>query len=236
MSPCRRPTIKKYHRIVKITIASKYLLAYIRFMNRITKQKQSRKPTEIRRHEIIDAGMRILTSEGARHFTADRLGAEVGIASGTIFRHFNSMEEILDAIVDRIEELIFESFPPQSDNPLECLRLFFEARVQAITEHPEVSKLLTTSMLIPNGTTGSREKRLRQFKLRSKRFVIDCLIKAETNGLLAKGISYEESSILVLGAIYAIGHMGIKPKGDQNRNILATRIWRVLEKSLTQSI
>lgn len=197
--------------------------------------KQSRKPTEIRRQEIVDAAMRILTCEGARQFTAERLGAEVGIASGTIFRHFGSMEEILDAIVDRIEEIIFENFPPKSDDPLECLRLFFEARVRAITEHPEVSRLLITSMLIPNGNSEMRERRLHQFKLRSQQFVIECLKKAKTDGLLAQGVSQEESSILVLGAIYAIGHMGISANELQHKSNLAKRIWRVLEKSLTQS-
>ena len=203
-------------------------------MKTTTTQKQARKATEIRRQEIVDAGMRILTSEGARQFTAERLGAEVGIASGTIFRHFSSMEEILDAIVDRIEEIIFGGFPPKSDNPLERLRLFFEARVQAITEHPEVSKLLTTSILVPNGNNDTREKRLRKFKLRSQRFVTDCLKQAHAEGLLAEGVLQQESSILVLGAIYAIGHMGISANDVQDQRDLAERIWRVLEKSLSQ--
>ena len=204
-------------------------------MKKIDKQKQSRKPTKIRRQEIINAGMHILTSEGARQFTADRLGTAVGITGGTIFRHFGSMEEILDAIVDRIEDIIFADFPPRADNPLECLRLFFEARVRAITEHPEVSKLLLTSMLIPNGSSENREKRLREFKLRSKRFVIDCLKKAKADGLLANDISHEESSVLVLGAIYAIGHMGASAKGVPGKGDLTNRIWHILQRSLTQN-
>jgi AcrR family transcriptional regulator len=203
-------------------------------MDKAATQKHSRKPTEIRRQEIVDAAMRILSSEGARQFTADRLGAAVGIASGTVFRHFDSMEEILDAVVDRIEGIIFGDFPPRSDNPLECLRIFFEARVRAITEHPEVTKLLITSTLIPGGHLGVREQRLNDFKQRSQRFVIECLKKAQAEGLLAKDISHEESSILVLGAIYAIGHMGISLKGVHNKGVLARNIWLVLERSLTQ--
>jgi len=226
--------LRKRHPKVKIILASKYLLAYIAAMKKTSKQKQSRKPTEVRRQEIIDAGIRILTTEGARQFTADRLGSAVGITGGTIFRHFGSMDEILDAIVDRIEEIIFENFPPKADDPLERLRLFFEARLQAITEHPEVSKLLLTSILIPNGSNEYREKRLHQFKLRSRRFVDNCLKKAKADGLLAKNISHEESSVLVLGAICAIGQMGIRNKSTQNAGDLVHRIWRLLEKLLRQ--
>jgi AcrR family transcriptional regulator len=219
---------------VKIVLASKYLLAYIVVMKNTDKQKQSRKSTEIRQVEIVDAAMKILTKEGSRQFTADRLGAEVGLASGSIFRHFSSMEEILDCVVDRIEEIIFADFPLRADNPLESLRLFFEARVQAIVKHPEVSKLLLTSILIPNGNNSDRESRLTEFKLRSRHFVIDRLKQAKADGLLSRDISHEESSVLVLGAIYAIGHMAIGANQTKTDKVLISRIWRLLERSLTK--
>jgi len=202
-------------------------------MKNTDKQKQSRKSTEIRQVEIVDAAMKILTTEGSRQFTADRLGAEVGLASGSIFRHFSSMEEILDSVVDRIEEIIFADFPPRADSPLESLRLFFEARVQAIVKHPEVSKLLLTSILIPNGSNSDRESRLTEFKLRSRHFVIDCLKQAKADSLLSRDISHEESSVLVLGAIYAIGHMAIGADKSKKDKVSIQRIWSLLERSLT---
>lgn len=203
-------------------------------MKNTNKQKQSRKSTEVRQREIIEAAMQILTTEGARQFTADRLGTAVGLASGSIFRHFGSMDDILDGIVDRIEEIIFADFPPKADNPLESLRLFFEARVNAISEHPDVSKLLLTSMLIPNGNSESREKRLNEFKLRSRRFVAECLKKAKAEGLLNKDISYEESSVLVLGSIYAIGHMSVGGEYKKADKKLTKRIWKILERSIAK--
>jgi len=218
---------------VYICLASKYLLAYDEAMKKTDKQKQTRKPTEVRRQEIIDAAMQILATDGARQFTADRLGTAVGLASGSIFRHFGSMEEILDGIVGRIEEIIFADFPPSADDPLERLRMFFEARVRAISEHPEVSKLLLTSTLIPNGSKNDRGKRLSQFKVRSRGFVIDCLRRAKADDLLAGDISHEESSILVFGVLYAVGHMGISTRSGEDRGELVKRIWRLLERSLT---
>lgn len=202
-------------------------------MKKTEKQKQPRKSTEIRRQEIVDAAMKILTTEGSRQFTAERLGAEVGLASGSIFRHFNSMEEILDSIVDRIEEIIFTDFPPKADTPLQSLRLFFEARVQAIIEHPEISKLLLTSIPIPSGKNSNRESRLTEFKLRSRRFVAGCLKQAEAAGQLGQDISHEEGAVLVLGAIYAIGHMAIGVSRKRTDKDLTKRIWHLLESSLT---
>ncbi len=192
-------------------------------------QKQKRKPTQVRRREIIEAGMRILTSEGARQFTADRLGAEVGITGGTIFRHFASMEEILDAIVDRMETILFEDFPPRADDPLESLRRFFEARVHVISSQPEISELLLTDTIIPNANAEYRRERLKEFKRRSRRFVMDCLTKAENHGLLADDVKPEEGAILVLGSIYAMAHRAGAGKSSPD---LARRMWPVLERAL----
>ena len=194
--------------------------------------KQRRKPTQVRRQEIIEAGIRILTSEGARQFTADRLGAEVGITGGTIFRHFASMDAILDAIVYQIEMVIFENFPPQADDPLESLRLFFEARVYVISRQPEISELLLTDVLIPNANAEYRQERLKEFKLRSRRFVMDCLRKASKSGLLAEDVHPEEGATLVLGCIYALAHMGYGTGTAKGRSDMARRMWRIVEKAL----
>lgn len=219
---------------MQILLASKYLLAYNALLKKTEKQKPSRKSTAVRRQEIISAAMQILTTDGARQFTAERLGAAVGLESGSIFRHFDSMEDILDGVVDRIEEIIFIDFPPKADNPLESLRIFFEARVNAIADHPEVSKLLLTSMLIPNGNNESRVKRLREFKLKSRRFVAKCLKKAKADGLLNKDISYEESSVLVLGCIYAIAHMSIGGEYKKADRKLTKRMWKILERTIAK--
>lgn len=215
---------------------SKYLLAYIPGMSVNDRPIKERKPTQVRRLEIIEAGMRILTTEGARQFTADHLGKSVGITGGTIFRHFRSMDEILDAIVDQIEEIIFADFPPQSDEPLESLRQFFETRVKVISNQPAISKLLVSEGLIPNAKSEHRQKRLREFKRRSRRFVMDRLKDAHTKGLLACDVNPEEGGILVLGAIYAIGHMGLRSRGTRNMDGLAQRTWGMIERSLRKNV
>lgn len=220
----------------QILLASNYLLTYLLYMKQSQQPTQSRKPTQVRRQEIVEAGMRILASDGARQFTAARLGAAVGITGGTIFRHFESMDEILDAIVDRIEEILFGNFPLQADDPLESLRRFFEARVQVISSHPEISKLLLTSTLIPSANAEYRQERLQEFKRRSRRLVINHLTDASRSGLLAGDIHPDEGAILVLGCIHAIGHMGIRTGAAPGASELAPRIWRLIEKTLTGGV
>ena len=156
----------------------------------------------------------------------------MGISGGTIFRHFGSMDEILDAIVDRIEAEIFADFPPEADDPLESLRLFFEHRVLVMSSRPAISKLMQTNALVPSAHAEYRQERLGEFKQRSRRFVVDCLNDAGKRKLLSKDVNPEEAVIFVLGCLYAIGHMGIGTGTAKSAAELAQRTWRLLEKTL----
>ncbi|MBI5866999.1 MAG: TetR/AcrR family transcriptional regulator [candidate division Zixibacteria bacterium] len=194
--------------------------------------EQTRKSTEVRRHEIVAAGMHILAEDGSRQFTAERLGAAIGISGGTIFRHFASMDEILDAIVGRIEEIIFADFPPDAADPISSLRIFFEKRVDVIRKNPEVSRLLLTQGLIPNFNSQKREERLNELKRRSQLFVIGCLKEAKQKGRLASGVEPREGALLVLGAIYAAGHMQVRSGRAAGGVDLTARTWALLERAL----
>ena len=75
---------------------------------------------------------------------------------------------------------------------------------------------------------------LREFKQRSRSFVITCLREAKEDGLLAADISHEESTVLVLGAVYAIGQMVVSAEGLRDEDSLIERIWYLLERLLTK--
>jgi hypothetical protein len=62
---------------------------------------------------------------------------------------------------------------------------------------------------------------------------MDCLKEAQEEGSLSIGIHLEAATTLVLGAIYAVGHV---PAGSNQGNVdgcLIRHIWHLLERSLT---
>src|SRR5512147_3249009 len=95
-----------------------------------------RKAAEDRRREIADAALRVISAEGLGHFTALAIAREVGLTDGALFRHFASKEAIVDAAIDRVEELLFEGFPPEGEDPVERLGAFFARRVAVIRAQP----------------------------------------------------------------------------------------------------
>ena len=59
------------------------------------------KEAEERRNEILDVAQRLFTTKGFDNTSTNDILNEIGIARGTLYYHFKSKEEILDAMIDR---------------------------------------------------------------------------------------------------------------------------------------
>lgn len=66
------------------------------------------KEAEERKNEILDVAGRLFGEKGYDATSTNDILKEIGIARGTLYYHFKSKEEILDAMIDRMTEQILE--------------------------------------------------------------------------------------------------------------------------------
>jgi AcrR family transcriptional regulator len=62
-----------------------------------------RRKSEDRQVELTDAALHIIATKGIAALSTRSLAAQVGLSTGAIFRHFASLEALLDAVVGRVE-------------------------------------------------------------------------------------------------------------------------------------
>ena len=190
-----------------------------------------RKPTEVRQKEIIDVAMHIIATRGSKKFTAQQIGDEVGITAGAIFRHFSSMEDIVDAVIDRMESILFDGFPPVGQSSLERLEAFFHRRVQAIATHSHNSRILLSDHVADLGGKEATE-RVRSFKKRSQRFVHRCLREGSDRGQIAGDVDIQAASIIIQGSILALGLRATRTPSRRAIEKLSGNIWWAIERML----
>ena len=187
-----------------------------------------RQPTEERRRQIADAALRIIAENGLRRFTAAELGRVVGIADGTIFRHFRNKQEIVAAAVERMGEILFADRPPENDDPLERLGLFFLQRVEMLQAHPYVAQMMFSNQLsLAAGSNAAAE--VRRLQERSRSFVRDCLEEAGARGLLQRDLPVDDLLLLVLGALQSLVLLSREGMLEGSPVVRAQRIWTTLE-------
>jgi AcrR family transcriptional regulator len=188
-----------------------------------------RKSSDSRRREIADAALRIIADQGLSRFTALAVAREVGLTDAALFRHFDSMDDIVLAVVERVGEILFEGFPPPGRDPLERLGTFFHRRLALIRDNPGVARLIASGELAhvspPEGVA-----RVAEFRRRSQSFVRRCLAEAHREGLLAEGLEPAEAAVLVVGSLLALTQARGPIAAAGASEVLPGRVWMALDR------
>lgn len=96
------------------------------------------KEAEERKNEILDVAERLFGTKGFDGTSTSDILNEIGIARGTLYYHFKSKEEILDAMISRMMS-----------------RLIEKAEVIAVQKNIPVLERLTMMMLSLNVSDGN---------------------------------------------------------------------------------
>lgn len=177
--------------------------------------------------------MRLLATKGARRFTVALLAKEVGVTGGAIYRHFPSMDAVVDAVVEQMRLVLFDGVPPPAVDPIERLRLFFHGRVQALLANPSVARLMLSDELAHASGRGQTE-RIAGLKRQSRQLVLECLREAARTGRLARETTPEASAVVVLGSVLALAHAYAKVPSVREGEQLARQVWATIEAALVR--
>lgn len=188
----------------------------------------ARRPTEERRVQIAEAALRIISGKGVHKMTAQELGREVGIADGTIFRHFKDKAEIVRAAIGHLEGLLFKNFPPDDPDPLVRLRIFFVGRLELVQRMPTVFFAAFSDRL--EEAAGEDGGLVRSIIERSQRFVLQCLKEASEQGLIDPSLPPEVLTTIVLGTLQSNAFLSHRLRSKSPPDPLV--VWQVLEKMM----
>ena len=184
-----------------------------------------RRPTEERRQQIAEAALRIISGKGVHRLTAQELGREVGIADGTIFRHFKDKAEIVRAAIAHLEGVLFKNFPPEAEDPLERLRLFFVGRLSLVQGMPSVFLAVFSDRL--EEAAGEEAGVVRSIVTRSQAFVHQCLAEAQERGQIDPKLSLAALTLVVVGTLQAAAFAPQRSGGKSKMD--PSVVWQTIE-------
>ncbi len=163
---------------------------------------KQQKPSIGRRTEIADAILKIAGQEGIGALTMERLGREVGVTSGALFRHFPSRTAMLNEAAHRAVTLLETTFPPLALPPLDRVRQLVVARSILAAEHGGIPHLVFSEQfgraLPPKGA-----RALRGIVLRTRDFLVEALREAGAREEVRRDIPAEDLALTVIGTIFA---------------------------------
>ncbi len=182
---------------------------------------------EQRRPQIAAAALKIIAEHGLGGFTTRSLSREVGLAEGTIFRHFESKKDIVRAAIDHLEQMLDEDLAAAGEgDPVQRLGRFFRRRVELIGKNPGMVRILFSDELARASAAGDAD-RIQRLKQRAREFISARINEADLAGTLRQGLSPDVVPIIVHGAAMAVlfGAGADRPTGS----VSAKALWETLE-------
>jgi AcrR family transcriptional regulator len=73
----------------------------------------------MRQQQLLAAAEEMLATDGCQSFSTEALARNVGVAKGTIYSHYSSQRELLDAMFSSITERLLLRVPIESDSLIE---------------------------------------------------------------------------------------------------------------------
>jgi len=166
-------------------------------MRSVTEQ---RRPSSERQSEFTDAALRIIATRGIAALTTRTLAEEVGLTSGAIFRHFASVDALLEAVVARVEGVLLSTYPAPSLAPRERLAAFIMARSQAVGSQLGILRLVVSeqfSLALPERSAA----RLGACIEETRAFVTRCLREGQEEGEFRDDIDAQALALVVMGTM-----------------------------------
>lgn len=163
----------------------------------------TRRTSETRQVELIDAALHIIATRGITALSTRALAEQVGLTTGAIFRHFASLEALLDAVVSRVESVLESTYPPDGLSPTERLGRFIENRSSAVANQLGILRLvLSDQFQLALPEEGS--KRLSACVVRTRAFITACLRDGQTSGEFRADLPPESLAPIVMGTVQVL--------------------------------
>ncbi|MBL9015793.1 MAG: TetR/AcrR family transcriptional regulator [Myxococcales bacterium] len=179
-----------------------------------------RRPSRVRRVELVDAALHIIATRGITALSTRSLAEQVDLSTGAIFRHFATLQDLLEAVVVRVEAVLEASYPPATLPPVERLQAFIDARSRAIGGQLGILRLVVSEQfLLALPARGS--ERLAACVKKSRAYVVECLRDAQRAGAVRGDLAPDVLAPIVMGTmqVLALSRASAEQRGLESRRV-----------------
>lgn len=162
----------------------------------------NRKPTHIRKEEIITTAMKIINEEGFPAFTMRKLSLAVGVSEPALYRHFDSKDDIVIGIIDKMQELWTETEKQLKveSEPIKQMQTFLRAHFSYIEKTPDIVAILFADEYIRRNELLS--KHLERVQMLRFSYLLQKLTDAMAKGHFVE-YNPQIMTVIMLGAVRA---------------------------------
>lgn len=155
-----------------------------------------------RQKQIIDISIKIISEKGIQDLTMKNLSNNLGISEPAIYRHFESKQKILIAVLDSFKhqnKLINENIQIEGETAFQHLQRSIEMIMKKFDQNPAMSSVIFSEEIFHNQSELSAM--VKNIMNSTITFFANMLEKGQIDGSIRSDIGKEELSVIVMGSI-----------------------------------
>lgn len=193
--------------------------------------------TQVRREQIVEAALALVASQGLRRLSVAAVAHRVGLVPSGIYRHFKNKDEILDAVLDRIERRLMANVKASREehaDAVDCLRDVLMRHVRFLREGQVIS---VPRMIFSDDVHGDNPQRKRRVLgiLGKYRDAVAAIVReGQAQGRIRPELDAETVAMMLFGVIVPAGILWHLSEGGFDVTHHAQRAWKLLLAAVTQ--
>ena len=163
----------------------------------------SRKDTETRQREIVEATLELLAESGTQNLTTAHIAERVGISEAALYRHFDGKFDIIGSSIEFVGKRMQSELSriPEEKTSMKKLKWVFFRHLEYIEENPGNARLLFSDDI--HFDDKDLRKLLRRVVEQRKDFIKKIVKEGQRNEEIKKSMDPEGITLLFIGLIQA---------------------------------
>ncbi len=189
--------------------------------------------SKIRKKQIAGAAMALIAGEGMKGLSVASVARRVGLVPSALYRHFRGKEEILEATIDLVRDLMLENVRivrQESDQPLEQLRFLLKRHIQMVREFQAIPRIVFSDEV--SASHPLRKKAIYKILQEFLGQITGIIVQGQRLGQINPRLNPETLSVMFLGIVQPPIILWYLSNGKFEVKEQAERSWKIFRRSI----
>ena len=189
--------------------------------------------TEVRQEQLAQAALKLMTTLGLKGLSVARVARSVGLVPSAVYRHFESKDELLDAVLEMIRERLDANVVQASQaatDTLQVLRRLVMAHVRMIRENEGILSVVFSDD-VQNGRP-ERKAQVHSIIQGYLKKVAQIVSRGQQQGHIRPDVDPGTVSMMYLGLIQPAALLWHLSEGEFDVTQHVEKAWNLLSETL----
>jgi AcrR family transcriptional regulator len=194
--------------------------------------------TQVRREQIAEAALGLIASQGVRRLSIGGVARRVGLVPSGIYRHFKNKDELLDAVLDRVQLRLLANVKASRDehtDALDCLKDVLMRHIRYLREGKVISVPRMIFSEEGHGDNPARKRRVLGVLKQYVGQVVEIVQLGQSQGRIRSELDAQTVAMMLFGIVVPAGILWHLTDGGFDVTRHAQRAWQLFHDAVTNN-